>query len=42
MRLEIRRTESGYVLVGADLGRSMEEPERKIARMSTNVFSDSE
>ena len=42
VRLEIRRTESGYVLVGADLGRSMEEPERKIARMSTNVFSDSE
>ena len=42
VRLEIRRTESGYVLVGANLRRSMEEPERKIARMSTNVFSDSE
>ena len=42
VRLEIRRTESGYMLVGADLRRSMEEPERKIARMSTNVFSDSE
>ena len=42
VRLEIRRTESGYVLVGAKLRRSMEEPERKIARMSTNVFSDSE
>ena len=42
VRLEIRRTERGYVLVGADLGQSIEEPERKIPRKSPNVFSDSE
>ena len=41
VRLEIRRTEEGYMLVGADLGRSM-EPEKKIALRSTNVLSDSE